>query len=344
LGVKISVITQPKRLELKDVSGKTLAIDAHNALYQFLSRIRGFDGTPLKDRKGRITSHLSGLLYRTANLVEAGIKPAYIFDGKPSILKIKEIKRRTNAKKMAKAKYKKALREGRIGEAKTYAQATSQLKRHMIESANCLLNLLGIPCVQAPSEGEAQAAYMAQKKDVWAVASQDYDSLLFGAPRLLRNLSITGKRKLPRKKVYIEVKPELLELNEVLRELQITRKQLVAIAILIGTDFNPDGVKGIGPKTALRLLKKHGSLEETIANIGKTDFPTNPKKIESIFLEPKVTDTYELRWRSPDNNGVLDFLCEEHDFSSDRVQNALKKVNAGFREAEKKTTLEKWFH
>lgn len=340
--MKISSITKPKRIELKDLSGKTLAIDAHNALYQFLSRIRGLDGAPLKDRKGRITSHLSGLIYRTANLVEAGIKPAYIFDGKPSILKIKEVERRKNAKKLAKVKYKKALREGRVEEAKMYAQATSQLEKHMIESANHLLNLLGIPCVQAPSEGEAQAAYMAQKNDVWAAASQDYDSLLFGAPKLLRNLSITGKRKLPRKKIYIEVKPELLELNEVLEELQITRKQLVDIAILIGTDFNPDGVKGIGPKTALRLVKKHGSLEETIANIGKADFPTNFKEIEKIFLEPEVTDAYNLRWRFPDNQGVLEFLCEEHNFSSDRVQNALEKLNAGFRESEMKTTLEQW--
>jgi flap endonuclease-1 len=225
-----------------------------------------------------------------------------------------------------------------------YAQSTSQLEKHMVESAKRLLSLLGIPCVQAPSEGEAQAAYMTQKNDTWAVASQDYDTLLFGAPRLLRNLSITGKRKLPRKKVYIEVKPELLELEENLEELQITRKQLVAIAILIGTDFNPDGVKGIGPKTALRLVKKHGSLEETIANIRKTAVPTNPKKIEKIFLEPEVTNEYELRWRTPDNKRVLEFLCEEHSFSSDRVQNALEKLNSGFREAEKKTTLEKWFH
>ena len=343
LGVQLSDLTQHKKIELTNISGKAIAIDAYNTLYQFLSRIRGVNGTPLKDRSGRITSHLSGLLYRTSNLVEAGIKPVFVFDGIPPILKEMEIKRRKHAKKVALAKYKKALKEGKKEDAKKYAQATSQLEKYMVEGAKHLLTLMSIPWIQAPSEGEAQAAHMTIKNDVWATASQDYDALLFGTPKLIRNLSITGRRKLPRKKVYVEVRPELIELDQVLTKLNITRQQLIAIAILIGTDFNPDGIKGIGPKKALQLVKKHSNLQNIIANLEQVKFQTDPKIIEQIFLKPKVTNDYRLNWKKPDIDGVLDFLCDEHDFSRNRVQKALEKMTIGYTEVEKKTTLEKWF-
>lgn len=343
MGVQLGDLVQHRKVELTEISGKTVAIDAYNMLYQFLSIIRGADGTPLKDRSGRVTSHLSGLFYRTANLVEAGIKPVYVFDGKPPALKEEEIRRRISVKKVAAVKYEKALKLGKIEEAKAYAQATSRLEDYMVNGSKSLLALMGVPWVQAPSEGEAQAAYMAMRGDVWAAASQDYDALLFGAPRLIRNLSITGRRKLPRKNVYVEVKPEIVELNRVLEELAVTREQLVTIGILIGTDFNPDGVEGIGPKTALTLTKKHGRLENILPNLKKAEFPVEPKRIAEIFLDPEITPKYVLDWKSPDVEGTLDFLCKDHDFSRERVLGALEKMNTGLKEAEKKSTLEKWF-
>jgi len=343
LGVDLKDIVSRREISLDQLSGKIIAIDAYNTLYQFLSIIRQQDGTPLMDRQGRITSHLSGLFYRNANLMEKEIKLIYVFDGEPPSLKEMEIKRRTKVKEEALIKYEEALRRGALDEAKRYAQVTAQLKDYMVEDTTRLLDLMGIPWVQAPSEGEAQAAHIAAKGDVWAAASQDYDSLLFGAPRLVRNITITGKRKLPRKEVYIEVVPEVVELNQVLSELSITRELLVDIGILIGTDYNP-GVKGIGPKTALKLVKEHGSLEKISPKIEEVGPDAKLDQIRSIFLKPTVTDAYQLKWKPPDTSGIIDFLCYERDFSEDRVRVALEKATAGIKEGKGKVTLESWLN
>lgn len=343
LGVNLGDLVLKNTIGLDGLSGKIIAVDAYNTLYQFLSIIRQPDGTPLMDREGRITSHLSGLLYRNANLLEKGIKLVYVFDGVPPALKEMEIKRRTKVKEEALIKYEEAIVKGELEAARTYAQATAQLKDYMVDDAGRLLTLLGVPWIQAPSEGEAQAAYMAAKGDVWAVASQDYDSLLFGAPQLVRNLAITGRRKLPRKEVYIEVVPELVELDRVLKELNITREQLVDLGILIGTDFNPEGVKGIGPKTALKLIHDHKSLEKILPHLKEAEFPVDPIKIREIFLNPEVTDSYTLEWKQPDIEGIINFLCRERDFSEERVRNALEKATAGMKEAKGKVSLDKWF-
>jgi flap endonuclease-1 len=343
LGVDLKDIVSRREISLDQLSSKIIAIDAYNTLYQFLSIIRQPDGTPLMDRQGRITSHLSGLFYRNANLMEKGIKLVYVFDGEPPSLKEMEIKRRTKVKEEALIKYEEALKRGALEEAKRYAQVTAQLKDYMIEDATRLLDLMGIPWIQAPSEGEAQAAHMAAKGDVWAAASQDYDSLLFGAPRLVRNITITGKRKLPRKEVYIEVVPEVVELSQVLSELGITRELLVDIGILIGTDYNP-GVKGIGPKTALKLVREHGSLEKISPKIEEAYPDVKLGQIRLIFLKPTVTDAYQLKWKPLDTGGIIDFLCHERDFSEDRVRAALEKATAGIKEAKGKVTLESWLN
>jgi len=343
LGVNLRDLVPKTTFTLTSLGGKSIAVDAYNALYQFLAIIRQPDGTPLKDRTGRITSHLSGLLYRTSNLVEMGIKVVYVFDGVPPTLKEVEIKRRARVKEEAVVKYEKALQEGRMEEARTYAQMTSKLKDYMTDDAKRLLNLLGIPWIQAPSEGEAQAAHLAKKSDTDFCASQDYDSLLFGAPQLVRNVTISGRRKLPRKNVYIEVVPEVVELEKVLSELGITHGQLVDIGILVGTDFNPEGVKGIGPKTALELIKEHGSLEKLLPNLKEATFPVEPARIREIFLHPKVTDNYSLTWKEPDVEDAVEFMCGERDFSEDRVKKALEKMMQGMRKIRGKTTLETWF-
>jgi len=343
MGVNLRDLVPKTTAKLIDLSGKYIAIDAYNALYQFLAIIRQPDGTPLKDSSGRVTSHLSGLLYRTSNLVEMGIKPIYVFDGIPPALKETEIKRRVKVKKEALVKYERAVKEGRIEEARVYAQATSRLKDYMAEDSKRLLDLMGIPWVQAPSEGEAQAAHLVKRGDAYYCASQDYDSLLFGAPRFVRNVTISGRRKLPRKKVYIEVVPEIVELEQVLKECGITYEQLIDVGILIGTDFNPEGIKGLGPKTALKLVREHGSLENALPRIKNAEFPVEPQRIREIFLHPKVTDNYKIEWREPDAEDVINFICRERDFSENRVRKALEKMRKGAEELKGKTTLEKWF-
>lgn len=343
MGVNLRVLLPKTKVDFNSLSGKSVAIDAYNALYQFLAIIRQPDGTPLKDRSGRITSHLSGLFYRTAKLVELGVKVAYVFDGVPPALKEVELKRRAKVKAEALVKYERAIREGKMEKARSYAQMTSKLKDYMPKDSKRLLTELGVPWIQAPSEGEAQAAYLTTKGDTNYCGSQDYDSLLFGATALVRNVTLSGRRKIPRKNVYVEVVPEIMKLDYVLEELEITRKQLVDVAILVGTDFNPEGVKGVGPKTALKLIKKYGSIEEAMPSLQDAEFPVEPKRIREIFLNPKVTDNYKLEWKSPNIDGVVDFLCREKDFSEDRVRKTLKRMIEGIKEAKSKTTLETWF-
>ncbi len=343
MGVNLRDLVPKMTVRLEDLGGKSMAIDAYNALYQFLAIIRQPDGTPLKDSGGRVTSHLSGLLYRTSNLVEMAIKPIYVFDGTPPALKEVEIKRRVKVKQHAAALYEKALVEGKIEEARIYAQATSSLKDYMAEDSKRLLDLMGIPWVQAPSEGEAQAAHMTKRGDADYCVSQDYDSLLFGAPRLVRNVTISGRRKLPSKNVFVDVVPEIVELEKVLRECGITHEQLVDVGILIGTDFNPDGIEGLGPKTALKLIKEYGKLENTLPHLDNAEFPAEPQRIREIFLKPRTRSDYSIEWKEPDVERIVDFICGQRDFSEDRVRKAVEKMQRGIAQAKSKTTLEKWF-
>ena len=343
MGVKLREIVPKRVTKLEYLAGKTIAIDAYNALYQFLSIIRQPNGTPLKDHTGKVTSHLSGLLYRTSKLLELGIKPIYVFDGTPPVLKSAEIKRRSKVKEEALIKYKKAIKEGKIEEARKYAQATSRLKDYMQEDSKRLLSLMGLPWIQAPSEGEAQAAYLTKKGEADYCASQDYDSLLFGAPKLIRNVTISGKRKLAGRNSYINISPEIVELKKILTEYKITFEQLIDLSILIGTDFNPMGIKGLGLKTALKLIKEYGTFAKVLPHIKNNQIQFDPKKIQDIFLNPKITDNYILKWKEVDVNGVIDFLCREKDFSEERVSKALIKIQEGSKEIKEKTTLEQWF-
>ncbi len=343
MGVNLRDLVVKKALRPGDLVGKALAIDGYNALYQFLTVIRQPDGTPLKDSLGRITSHLSGLFYRTVNLMEMGVKPVYVFDGKPPEIKELEIERRRLLKKEAARKYEEALARGDLEAARTYAMQAAKLTEEMVNEAKELLDAMGIPWVQAPSEGEAQAAYMARKGDVWASASQDYDSLLYGAPRLVRNLTISGKRRRPRGRGYIEVEPELIVLDEVLKHLGVSREQLIEIAILIGTDYNPDGVRGVGPKTAYKLIKQYGSLKRALLKLPQANFPVAPEEIKRVFLEPEVTDNYALKWSMPSRDRVIEILVEEHDFSRERVVKAVERAEKAYRERFLQRGLDFWF-
>ena len=343
MGVDLGEVLRRRKVVLDDLSGKTLAVDAYNTLYQFLAIIRQPDGTPLMDRQGRVTSHLSGILYRTANLAEKGVRIAYVFDGEPPELKEMEIRRRRKVREEATMKYESAMKSGRIEDARKYAQATATLKELMVEDSKRLLGALGVPWVQAPSEGEAQAAYMAARGDVWAAASQDHDSLLFGAPRMVKNLTISGRRKLPGRQAFVEVEPEVVDLNDILTDLGVTREQLVDIGILIGTDYNPDGVKGIGPKTALKLVKQFGGLSALVAQSPYIDLPENVNRIKEFFLNPKVRSDYTLSWTEPNTEEIVGFLCRERDFSEDRVRKASERMKTGAARPATKPTLERYF-
>ncbi len=343
MGVKIKEIIPLEAItiiELDNLNGKAIAFDAYNILYQFLSIIRGQDGKPLMDSRGRITSHLSGLFFRTINLIERGIKPVFVFDGRPPELKKATIEEREEIRKEAEALYKEHFEKGELEEARKYAIRSAQLNEEIINSAKRLIELMGNPIVQAPSEGEAQAAYLALKGDVYASASQDMDSLLFGSPRLVRNLSIVGKRRLPGKKAYVEVKPEIIYLDKMLNLLNINREELIDIGILVGTDY-ADGLYGIGPKKALKLIKEFGSVEKVLEN-QKTSLSINPSIIRDIFLNPKVTDNYSLEWKEPDYDGIIKFLCDEYDFSIERVQNALNKLKEALLKRKSRTSLDMW--
>lgn len=337
MGVGIGDIIPKEEREIENLKGRKIAIDAYNTLYQFLSTIRQRDGTPLKDSKGRTTSHLTGLLYRTSKLIENDIKPIYVFDGKPPELKRKEIDGRNKRRQKAKEKYEEALKKGREKEARKHAQRSVKLEREMVENSKNLLKAMKIPIIQSPGEGEAQAAHICKKGDVWASSSQDYDSLLYGAPKLIRNLTITGKRKVPNKNKYVEIKIQEIELKKALKKIDINQDQLIEIGILIGTDYN-EGIKGIGPKTALKEVKK-GKKAEEVYKENEKEPEVNIDEIRKIFKEPKVTDDYEIKWGRPNKEEMKKILIEEHDFSRKRVEKVIDKIEKKMSEETTQTHL-----
>ncbi len=339
MGVDFSELAPRHEIELKELNGKVIAIDAFNTLYQFLSIIRQMDGTPLVDDRGEVTSHLSGIIYRVTNLVEQGIKPAFVFDGRPPSFKAETIKARVEIREAAKQMYEAAKAAG-SADAYKYAQASTSINAQIIKDSKELLGLMGIPYLVAPSEGEAQASYMVSKGAADYVGSQDFDSLLFGAPHTVRNIAITGKRKLPRKGIYVEVKPEIIELEEVLKTLDITREQLIDMGILIGTDYNP-GIYKVGPKTALKLVKKHSSMQDILAELGQTI--ENYESIKEFFLHPPTTDDYSIKWGKPEPEKIKHFLCDEHSFSKERVDKVLERLETAVSETTKQKTLSAWF-
>ncbi|KYK38819.1 MAG: flap endonuclease-1 [Theionarchaea archaeon] len=330
MGVNLADLVEREEIELSRLKGRVVAVDALNILYQFLAIIRQRDGELLKDSQGRVTSHLSGLFYRSINLLEGGIKPVYVFDGEPPDLKRKTIAKRQKIKQEARREWRKAVEEGRTEDVKKFAQQTSRITDEMLTDAKILLESMGIPYVQAPSEGEAQAAFLAKQKDAYAAASQDYDSLLFDAPRLVRNLTLTGRRKLPGKNVYIQVTPELVVLETLLKERDITREQLVEIGLLIGTDYN-EGVSGVGPKTALKIAKQ-GTFSEY-----------DLEDLKELFLSPRVTKEYTITFETPSPEKISEILCEAHDFSETRVENAVERLVKAVETIAKQTSLDAFF-
>jgi flap endonuclease-1 len=328
MGVKFKDIVSPEEISLKDLEGRTVAIDAYNTIYQFLSGIRQRDGSPLMDQNGNVTSHLSGILYRTASIVDKGIKPIYVFDGDSSEHKAKTLEQRKAIKEEAMEKWEEAKAAGNIEEARKFAIRTSRMSPYILESSKKLLDYMGIPYVQAEGEGEAQGAYMVEQGDAWAVASQDYDCLLFGAPRIVRNLTLSGGLS----------NLEYLELEKVLNEIDLTREQLIDVALMVGTDFN-EGIHGIGAKTGLKLIRNN-SLEDILVQKGITEVEVEPDELRDIFLKHDVNTDYEIKFKSAKKDKLVEFMCEEHGFSESRVLNVTEKLK---KLSSTQKSLEDWF-
>src|SRR3990172_6006419 len=329
MGLNIREIIPRKEIEISDLKNKLVFVDAYNMLYQFLSTIRQPDGTPLMDNKRRVTSHLSGIFYRNVNLLSEGIKMVYVFDGEPPELKGKTHEIRSEGRELAKSRYEEARQEEDIEAMKRYSSQLIKLNDEMIEESKELLEAMGIGVVQAPGEGEAEAAYLSKVKESYGVVSQDYDSLLFGATKLIRNLGLARKRKTI--SGWIEIKPELIDLHQVLNLLEINLGQLICLGILVGTDYNPRGIPGIGQKRALELVKKFQqpvlifkAVEEQMMNLPEED-RFNWKEIFELFHKPRVKD-FEIEFPKINEKEITRILVNEHDFSSERVEKQLERL------------------
>ncbi len=333
MGLQIGDIVPRKSVEFKDLKGKVVAVDAFNAIYQFLSSIRQPDGTPLMDSQRRVTSHLSGLFYRNVSLMAEGIKLIYVFDGEYHILKGKTHEKRAEAKAKAGEYFRTALDEEDVDSMGKYARAMSVLNSEMIEECKELLEALGIAVVQAPGEGEMQCAELVKSGEAYAVGSQDYDALVVGAPRLIQNLTLARKRKTVSGDIYIS--PEMLGYEELLNSLGVDADQLISLAILVGTDFNPGGVKGIGPKKALALVREKKLPYLIFKEVeGKMDFDW--QEVFEIFKKPNVK-RMKVEFPKLDEEKIKEILVERHEFSLDRVNKQLEKLNEVKKQSAQRT-------
>jgi flap endonuclease-1 len=344
MGINLKDIIIKKEVSFDCLKGKVLVIDSFNILYQFLATIRQQDGTLLMDSKGNVTSHLNGLFYRTTKLLQYNIRPAFVFDGKSPALKHREKERRQQLKQEAKLKYEEAKEKEDIDAMKKYSQRTMTLNQDMVEQAKELIAALGLPVIQAPSEGEAQAAHIVKRGDAFAVVSQDYDSLLSGASRLIQNLTVSERKKLPGKFSFTAVKPEIIELDENLNNLGLDNDQLIALAMLIGTDYNPGGVKGIGPKNALKLVRQYKKdFNSLFASVRfEESCGVSWEDVYDTFKKMPVTDGYDLDFKNIDEKKIRQILVDKADFSEERINSQLEKLQKGL-ESKKQKALGEWF-
>ncbi len=342
MGVKISELVNGKQVTVDELKGKTLAVDAFNMLYQFITTIRQPDGSPLTDSKGRTTSHLIGLFYRLTNLLKKDVRFVFVFDGESHELKQAETRRRADIKQKAEEMYKEAKEVEDLEQMKKYASRTARLSKEMIQESKDLISAMGIPFIEAPSEGEAQCAKIVRDGNAYAVMSQDADSMLFGAPRIIKNLSISQRRKKHNSLGSEKTQPLMIELKDVLEELQIDQERLIIMGILIGTDFNPGGIKGIGPKKALRLVKEYEEPNKIFEELGWDDhFEHDWTDILQIFKESHSTGSYDISQKSFDKEKVVNILVREHDFSEERIGNICDELSASTEKEQK--ALEDFF-
>ena len=319
MGIKLGPLLETRPIKMEELTNQKVAIDGYNILYQFLSSIRQADGNLLTDSDGRVTSHLSGIFFKLSNLVDNGIKPCIIFDGKPPKLKKRLLEERRLRKIKAEIEWEAAISAGDTETARTKAQQTTRLDKEMLIDSKKLLDLLGIPWFDAPSEGEAQVAYLIESNKVDYGASQDFDTILFGAKNFVRNLTLSNRRKLPKQNKWVAVTPEIIDVDLSLSKLGLSREQLVDVSILMGTDFN-SGIDGIGPKRGVKLVRECGNAEKALEKLDKKI--DNLDEIRELFLNPSVDD-FDPVWGIPDSQGLENFLCNDYRFNRERVMKAI---------------------
>lgn len=315
MGLPIRDLVTPQELPWDALAGRTLAVDGFNAVYQFLATIRQRDGQLFCDPNGHVTSHLMGVFYRTTALLREGVLPVWVFDGRPPERKAGTIRRRIAVKEKAEAQYQEALAAGDLETARRKAAQTSHLTRPMVEELTELLGALGVPVVAAPGEGEAQAAVMAARSTVWASASEDYDTLLFGAPRLVRGLAARSRTG--------SGGAQFIDREALLSQLGITGDELITLGVIVGTDFN-EGAVGYGPKKALRAVQEHLGFEATMRKVGLD--PTEAGEVAEIFRHPVSTEVPPPVFGPVNEEAIDRLLIQGHGFSEMRVKAAVARA------------------
>jgi flap endonuclease-1 len=316
VGLPLRDLVTAQELPWEALSGRTLAVDGYNAAYQFLATIRQRDGRLFTDSKGLVTSHLMGTFYRTTSLLQEGVLPVWVFDGKPPERKAGTIRQRIAAKEKAEVQYQEALAAGDLETARRKAAQTSRLTKPMVDELVELLTAMGVPTVMAPSEGEAQAAVMSAKGVVWASASEDYDTLLFGAPRLVRGLAA-------RSRGGTSAGAQFIDRSELLSSLGIDGEELIALGIIVGTDFN-DGARGYGPKKALKVMQEHLGFRASMERVGID--PTEAEAVAEIFRHPVASDVPAPTFGPVDEEAVRRILVDGHGFSEERVRASVARA------------------
>src|SRR3989338_4948344 len=340
MGLQIGEIIPKKEILFSQLKGKIIAVDAFNAIYQFLTTIRQPDGTPLKDSNGNVTSHLSGLFYRNMSLILEGIRLIYVFDGETPLMKIKTIEKRMNAKQIAQEKYDKAVEDEDIESMGKYARSDNHLDKQKIQESKELLEAMGIAIVQAPGEGEAQASYLTKIGQAYAVSSQDYDCLMFDSPLLIQNLSLARKRKTPTG--FKEVFPQIIELKKVLEELNLNQEQLICLGIITGTDYNPGGIKGLGPKKSLKIVQEYKTKEKIFEALEKEEkfskyvLDFNWKDVYDEIKNPNIDKNAKIEFPKIDEDKIKKILLK-YEFSEERIRTQLEKLQEIKKQASQKT-------
>jgi flap endonuclease-1 len=303
--------------------GRKIAIDASMSIYQFLIAVRQIGEGQLTNEAGEVTSHLTGMLYRTIRMLEAGMKPVFVFDGKAPTMKSGELAKRKERQKAAEAELTKLQEEGGSAEdIERQQKRTVRASREQSEEVKQLLTLMGVPVIDAPCEAEATCAALAAADKVFATGTEDADALTFGTPILVRHLNASESRKLP----IVEV-----NLQRALDGLQLDMAQFVDLCILCGCDYT-DSIKGIGPVKALKMIQDHKNIEGVLKNLDKTKYPLPEpfpfEEARALFVRPEVSDpaTTELKWTDPNVDGLKKFLVEEKQFGEDRVNRAIERL------------------
>jgi flap endonuclease-1 len=338
MGVKLKDLVSRKPIDLKELAGRVVAIDAPNIIMGLFNFARkNPDGTHaglLLDKTQRPIAHLFGLLYRMNFYFSKKIFPIFVFDGRDSDLKRLITKDKLNDFRFTDKWYRQALASGDKTLARKIALSREYMWQNILHESKQLLSSLGVPYLESPASAESQCAHLVKEKIVYYSNSQDYDSLLFGCPRMLQNLTKSLSRKVQGRWVYQKITPYEINLRDTLSTLKINQFQLVDMAILIGTDYF-EGIRNIGPKTALKLIFQYKNIESVIRHLkDKFDFSKLSQElihqVRKIFLFPEVRKVVNFSWNYPNESKVRELFFKEHNLEVKRMENNLEKFIINF--------------